>query len=125
MESKSTAGARSYQFSLKIIRTYHLLTKNGKEFILSKQLIRSSTSIGANIHEALAAESKKDFIHKLHIALKETRESEYWLNLLKDSEYLDEKHFVPLIEECNEIKKMLSSIILTTKNKYFPKSKIH
>ena len=90
-----------------------------KEYVLSKQLLRSGTSIGANINEALSAQSKRDFVHKLSISLKEARETSYWLNLLKDSEYIKQESFTNLSNKCNEILKILSSIILTTKQKYF------
>ena len=79
--------SKSYAFALEIVKLYKTLAEQ-KEFVLSKQLLRSGTSIGANIHEGIASESKKDFIHKLGIALKEARETSYWLNLLKDSKYI-------------------------------------
>ena len=92
-----------------------------KEYVLSKQLLRSGTSIGADINEAIAGQSKKDFVYKLNIALKETRETNYWLNLLKDSEYINLVGFEVLNNKCNEIIKMLTSIIMTTKERYFNK----
>ncbi|MBX2919305.1 MAG: four helix bundle protein [Ferruginibacter sp.] len=84
---------KSYSFALGIIGLYKTLVENKKEFVLSKQMLRSGTSIGANINEAVTSESKKDFIHKLSIAVKEVRETGYWLNLLKDSEYITEENF--------------------------------
>ena len=111
--------SKSYAFALEIVKLYKILAEQ-KEFVLSKQLLRSGTSIGANIHEGIASESKKDFIHKLGIALKEARETSYWLNLLKDSKYISEEQFLLLINSCNEIIKILNSIILTTKQRYFP-----
>ncbi len=95
------------------------MVNDKKEFVLSKQVLRSGTSIGANINEALSGQSKRDFVHKLSIALKEARETSYWLSLLKDSEYITEEKFKPLNANCEEIIKILSSIILTTKEKYF------
>lgn len=115
---ESIIGNKSYSFALAVANTYKLLTNTQKEFVLSKQLLRSGTSIGANVREALAAESKKDFIHKLHISLKEARETSYWLNLLKDSSYLDELSFVSLQRSCDELIRILSSIIITTKERY-------
>jgi four helix bundle protein len=112
---------KSYAFALQIIGLYKLLIEK-KEYVLSKQVLRSGTSIGANIHEAVAGESKKDFIHKLGIAVKEARETSYWLNLLKDSNYITNKEFVNLNDVCNEIIRILNSIILTTKERYFPNS---
>lgn len=110
---------KSYGFALEIIKLYKELIEK-KEFVLSKQLLRSGTSIGANVHEAVSSESKKDFIHKLGIALKETREILYWLRLLKDSSYIDQQLFDPLHSTCLSIIKILNSIILTTKERYFP-----
>jgi four helix bundle protein len=103
---------KSYQFSLEIIRLYQYLKETKKEFILSKQLLRSGTSIGANIIEANAAQSKKEFIAKLNISLKEAKESEYWLNLLKDSGYISK---MDMIEKVQELSRLLTSIILKTK----------
>ena len=114
--------SKSYAFALEIIRLYKTLSNNKKEYVLSKQILRSGTSVGANVHEAEASESKKDFIHKLGIALKEIRETSYWLNLLKDSDYITTEEFNKLIALSNEIIKIFNSIILTTKQRYFPNS---
>lgn len=111
----SLVAQKSYQFALRIVKLFQHLKEEKKEFILAKQLLRSGTSIGANAEEAVAAQSKADFIHKLHIALKETRETGYWLRLLKDAGYLDKNGFESINADCQEIQKMLSSIILTTK----------
>lgn len=110
---------KSYSLALRIIKTYRQLAEK-KEFILSKQLLRSGTSIGTNVHEAMASESKRDFVHKLAISLKESRETLYWLNLLKDSNYISFDEFDTLRSLCEEVIRILNSIILTTKNKYFP-----
>ncbi|MBX2933535.1 MAG: four helix bundle protein [Ferruginibacter sp.] len=110
---------KSYSFALDIIGLYKTLVENKKEFVLSKQMLRSGTSIGANIHEAVASESKKDFIHKLGIAGKEVRETGYWLNLLKDSDYITKENFIQLNKDCEELARILNSIILTTKERYF------
>lgn len=112
---------KSYSFALAIIQLYKLLTEK-KEYVLSKQILRSGTSVGANIHEAVAGESKKDFIHKLGIALKEARETSYWLNLLKDSGYITKEEFNKLNNSCDELIKILNSIILTTKARYLSNS---
>lgn len=111
---------KSYAFALEIITLYKILTEK-KEFIISKQILRCGTSIGANVHEGVASESKRDFIHKLGIALKETKETSYWLNLLKDSDYITQAQFIPLANKCDELTRILNSIILTTKERYFPK----
>jgi four helix bundle protein len=110
---------KSYSFALEVIKIYKCLINERKEYVLSKQLLRSGTSIGANVHEAIASESKKDFIHKLAIAVKEARESSYWLSLLKDSDYINEEQFKKLISNCDEVIRILNSIILTTKERYF------
>lgn len=110
---------KSYSFALGIIGLYKTLGENKKEFVLSKQMLRGGTSIGANIHEAVASVSKKDFIHKLGIAGTEVRETSYWLNLLKDSDYITEENFIQLNKDCEELARILNSIILTTKERYF------
>jgi four helix bundle protein len=112
---------KSYAFALEIIQLYKLLVEK-KEYVLSKQILRSGTSIGANIHEAVGGETKKDFIHKLAIAVKEARETSYWLNLLKDSHYLRDDEFNRINNLCDELIRILNSIILTTKERYFPNS---
>ncbi len=86
--NKSIIADKAYAFALDIIVIYKQLSAERKEYVLSKQLLRAGTSIGANINEAISGESKRDFIHKLGIALKEARETSYWLNLLKDSSYI-------------------------------------
>ncbi|MCX6165519.1 MAG: four helix bundle protein [Ignavibacteriae bacterium] len=108
---------KSYSFSLRIIKLYKFLCENKKEFVMSKQILRSGTSIGANVNESQAAETKNDFVHKLGIAAKEIRETEYWLKLLKDSEYLEENSFNSLIQDCEELRKIVNSIILSSKQK--------
>lgn len=118
---ENTISKKAYQFALEIIKLYKKLTTDQKEYVLSKQLLRSGTSIGANINEAISAQSKRDFVHKLSIALKEVRETNYWLNLLMDSGYIDNTGFTALQKSCSEISKILSSIILTTKERYFSK----
>ena len=112
---------KSYEFALAIIQLYKQLIEK-KEFVLAKQILRSGTSIGANVHEAVGSESKKDFVHKLGIAVKEARETSYWLMLLKDSNYIPNEDFTKLNDSCNELIKILNSIILTTKQRYFANS---
>ena len=84
---------KSYAFASRIVKTYKLLADEKREYVLSKQLLRSGTSIGANVEEALAGSSAADFIHKLNIAAKEARETSYWLRLLHDNEFLDSQIF--------------------------------
>ena len=116
---------KSYSFALECVKIYKYLINEKKEYVLSKQLLRSGTSIGANVHEAIASESKKDFIHKLAIAVKEARESSYWLSLLKDSVYINEEQFKNLNSNCDEVIRILNSIILTTKERYFKSEQSH
>ena len=111
--------SKSYSFALKVIEVYKFFVSEKKEFVLSKQFLRCGTSIGANVHEAVASESKKDFVHKLGIALKEARETSYWLRLLNDSCYVSQDHAIELTYACEEIIRILNSIILTTKERYF------
>ena len=103
---------KSYAFALRIINAYKFLQTNG-EHILSKQLLRSGTSIGANCKEAQYAQSKADFINKLHVALKEASETSYWLDLLKDSNFIDAKSYDSIYSD--NIIKLMTAIIKTTK----------
>ncbi len=107
---------KSYAFALQIVTLYKYLTQEKKEYVLSKQLLRSGTSIGANTTEAQAAISKKDFIAKLSIASKEARETEYWLRLLADSQYIDKSKpsTLLLFTEVESLIKLLTSIIKTS-----------
>jgi len=113
---ESVIATKSYSFSLQIIDLYKFLAFKEKEFVLSKQILRSGTSIGANVEEGRSAISKKDFISKNSIALKEARETYYWLRLLRDSKILPEK-YLSLINECNEIIKILTSIVKSSQEK--------
>ncbi|MEI8272173.1 MAG: four helix bundle protein [Paludibacter sp.] len=108
---------KSYQFAIRIVKAYKFLSNEQKEFVLSKQMLRSGTAIGALFREAEHAESKADFIHKLSIALKEANETEYWLMLLHDTDYLDKKSFQSIIIDCRELIKILVSIIKSSKMK--------
>ena len=112
---ESVLGEKSFSFALRVVKLYkHLLTEH-KEYVLSKQVLRSGTSIGANIEEAKHAQSKLDFIHKLSIAQKEASETNYWIRLLYKSEFLNEKLAISLINDCDEIQRMLTSSIKTSK----------
>ena len=106
---------KSIAFAARIIKLHQHLIKTKKETIISKQIVRSGTSIGANINEANYAQSKADFISKMHIALKETAETEYWLKLLTMSEYITEDMGQSLLKDCLEIKRILISSINTAK----------
>lgn len=115
--SESIVKDKSFKFSVRIINLYKLLTTERKEYVMSKQLLRSGTSIGANIREALNGESKADFIHKLAISQKECDESMYWLELLKETNYINEKEFNSIHTDAVELLKIIRSIILSTKGK--------
>jgi four helix bundle protein len=106
---------KSYAFASRIVKAYKYLATEQKEFVLSKQLLRSGTSIGANVEEAIAGSSRADFANKLAIAAKEARETRYWLRLLHDNAYLPESVFTSLHEQCLELIRMLNSSLLTTK----------
>jgi len=108
---------KSYKFALRIINFYKFLTENKKEFVLSKQVLRSGTSIGANIEESLGGQSIKDFFSKLTIAYKEARETRYWINLLTDSKYLNDSESKSLLLDCEELLKIIGSIQSTLKKK--------
>ena len=108
---------KSIDFAARIVKLNKFLNEDKKEHIISKQIIRSGTTIGANINESQFGNSKSDFIAKLHISLKETAETEYWLRLLFKSEYIDEKLFNSLLADCLELKKILISSINTAKKK--------
>lgn len=108
---------KTYNFSLKIINLYKSLVDNKKEYVLSKQLLRSGTSIGANIEEAIGGQSERDFFAKLTIAYKEARETKYWLRLLKDSNYLELGIANSLLSDIEEILRIIGSIQKTIKNK--------
>ena len=102
---------KSKAFALRIIKLYTYLCNDKKEYILSKQLLRSGTSIGANIKEAIRGQSKADFVFKLNISLKEASETEYWLELLHESEYLSDEQFNSIYADCVELLKILTAII--------------
>lgn len=107
---------KSEAFALRIIDLYSYLTTIKKEYVMSKQLLRSATSIGANIVESEYAESKADFIHKITIALKEAAESLYWLRLLGKKSFIDEEAYKTLYKECEEIVRIITVIVRNSKN---------
>lgn len=108
---------KSKFFAIRIVRAYKYLTAEKNEYVLSKQLLRSGTSIGANVKEAIRGQSKPDFYSKLNIALKEASETEYWLEILYETEYIDKKLFESINEDCQELIKLLVSITKTQKQK--------
>ena len=107
---------KSFAFALRIVKLYQYLCDTKKEFVLSKQVLRSGTSIGANVRESEHGQSKADFIHKISISLKEANETDYWLELLFQAGYLDEKMYQSLKQDCEEILKILTAIVKTSKS---------
>lgn len=114
-ENKNVLKNKSYEFALRVIKLCKYLVENKKEYILSKQLLRSGIAVGALIREAEFAQSKKDFVSKMSIALKEANETNYWIDLLKDSNYLDKKEYESINDDVKELIKMLVSSIKTSK----------
>src|SRR5687767_12584678 len=108
---------KSFRFSIDVVQTCQYLVKEKKEFVLSRQFLRSGTSIGAMVRESIYAESTSDFIHKLSIALKEANETEYWILLMKETHYIGNDQIRSLSNDIIEIKKILTAIILSSKKK--------
>ena len=108
---------KSYSFAIKIVKLSQYLVSEQKEYVLSKQVLRSGTAVGALIREGEFAESKADFVHKFRISLKEANETEFWLMLLKDTDYIDKERFVELHSQCKELIAMLVSSIKTVQER--------
>ena len=117
MKADSAVNKKSLDFALRITKAYKYIVENSQEYVLSKQILRSGTSVGALVREAEFAESRNDFVHKLSIALKEANETEYWLILLKEAGCLSDAAFQSLRTDCQELIKLLVSIIKTAKQK--------
>src|SRR5258708_690864 len=118
MKSGNVIQEKSYAFALWIVRMYQHLTEQRREFVLSKQVLRSGTSIGANVEEAIGGHSDKDFAAKMSIAYKEARETHFWLRLLRDAGYLGETESKSIIVDCEELLKLTGSIITTMKRNF-------
>lgn len=110
----NVVSVKSKAFAIRIIKMCKYLYDNKHEYVLAKQVLRSGTSIGANVAEAVVAFSKKDFLAKMYIAFKECAETQYWLELLHETEYLTKEEFDSLIQDCTELKEILSSITKST-----------
>ena len=106
---------KSFCFAIRVVKLCKILREEQKEYIMTKQLLRSGTSIGANIAEAQQAQSKSDFVHKMSIALKEASETNYWIRLLHETDYLNDKAMESMIQDCSELEKMLTVIIKSAK----------
>lgn len=113
MGNRNVIFEKSKAFAIRIIRLYQYLCNEKKEFVLSKQVLRSGTSIGANVREAIRGQSKPDFLSKMNIALKEASETEYWLELLYETDYIDKKQYESIGHDCSEINKILIAILKT------------
>jgi four helix bundle protein len=113
---ENVSRTKSEKFAIRIVRLYEHLCSVKKEFVLSKQILRSGTSIGANLAEADFAISRPDFVTKMHVAIKECSETLYWLRLLRDTNYLKPKEFESIYSECEEIMRILTASIKTVKN---------
>ena len=107
--------AKSYAFALRCVKLYKYLCEEKNDFVIGKQLLRSGTSVGANVKEAIRGVSKADFTSKMGIALKEASESEFWIDILRDSEYISQQQADCMMTDCQEILKLLMSIIKTSK----------
>ena len=117
MKDENVLKIKSYQFALRIVKLYQHLSNEGRDFVLSRQVLRSGTSVGANVEEANQAESRADFIHKLSIANKEANETQYWLLLLRDSAILEEKLAESILADCNEIIRIITTSVKSSKKK--------
>ncbi|MDO5978172.1 four helix bundle protein [Flavivirga spongiicola] len=117
MKKDNVVKSKSYRFAVRIVNLYKFLAEEKKEFVISKQLLRSGTSIGANVREAEHAESKADFIHKLSIALKEANETEYWLDLLNETDYINNSEYLSIQLGIKELLRLLISIIKASKQR--------
>lgn len=116
MRMSAIIETKSFAFSVRIVKLYKHLCEEKKEHVLSRQILRAGTSIGANVAEAQQAQSRPDFISKLCIALKEAGETDYWLRLLRATDYLSENEYDSLIIDCKELEKLLTTIIKSTKS---------
>ena len=123
MAKESVLKEKSYAFAIRVINLAKFLREEKKEFILSKQIVRCGTSVGANIDEASGAQSNNDFIAKLHISLKEAKETHYWVRLLRDTEYISKEQAQSLIDDIDEIITILTKSLKTVKSNNISSSK--
>ena len=118
MENDNIVKTKSYAFAVRIIKLYQMLVRGKKELVLARQLLRSGTSIGANIEEAVGGQSRADFVSKISIAYKEARETRYWLCLLKDTDYLTQEQFESIYKDIEELYRIITAIQKTTKKSF-------
>ncbi|MDE6827473.1 four helix bundle protein [uncultured Alistipes sp.] len=117
MKTDNVVSEKSLTFAIRIVRLYQHLTREKHEYVLSKQMLKSGTSVGANIREALRGQSRQDFAAKMNISLKEINETEYWLELLYRTDYITDKEFRSIFADCKELVRILTSIVKTTREK--------
>ena len=117
MKKENVIQEKSFTFAIRIVNLYKYLCDDKKEYVLSKQVLRSGTSVGANIEEGLGGQSDKDFISKLNIAYKEVRETIYWIKLLSKTDYLSQEQTASILKDADELCKIIAKILLTMKNK--------
>ena len=115
MDKTNIIRDKAYAFAIRIVNAYKFLTENKKECVLSKQLLRSGTAVGALVAEAIFAQSGPDFLNKMNIALKEANETKYWLDLLKDTKYIEEVQYDSISSDCKELAALLVSIVKSMK----------
>ena len=115
MQERETVAYKSLEFAVRVVKLYSYLSEQKQEYVMSKQLLRSGTSIGANIREGTYGQSRKDFINKMSIALKETAETEYWIELLYRTEHLTTEQYESIQKDCKELARMLTAIVCNTK----------
>ena len=106
---------KSMELAVRIVKLYNYLCEEKREYVMSKQMLRSGTSIGANVREGIYGQSKEDFVSKMSIALKEASETEYWIELLRRTEYITEKEYESIQKDCGEVAKMLTAIVKSAK----------
>ena len=116
--ASSVMKEKSFLLATRIIKLYKYLVEEKREYVIAKQVLRSGTSVGANVREAQNAQSVKDFIHKLAIAQKECDETLYWLELLENAEFLSTEEFESIHKQCNEVMKIITSALMTSKKKW-------
>lgn len=118
MKTDNIVSEKSLAFAIRIVRLYQHLVQEKNEYVLSKQILKSGTSVGANIREALRGQSRKDFATKMNISLKEINETEYWLELLHATDYITDMEFQSIFADCNELIRLLTSIVKTTRKDF-------
>ena len=117
MKTDNIVRDKSFEFAVRIVNLQQYLCSERREYVLSKQILRSGTSVGANIHEAIQGVSKKDFVYRMNISLKEAGETEYWLKLFKRTGLLSEEEFESLNHDCEELIRLLTAIVKTSRNR--------